>query len=244
MALIGFSTGALARGDFRRALRLQSRSHANAVELSALRESEVDPLINALDELDLSGLAYKSFHAPSKLEKMSETYLVSRLREVARREMPIVVHPDVIKTPSLWKSLGRWLLIENMDQRKSYGRTVSELEHVFEQLPEARFCFDIGHARQVDPTMSTSVELLLAFANRLAEIHLSEVGSDSRHVAISSTTANAYRRVSSIIPKDIPVILESMVPEDGIEEELEMALQCFEPNGQNAGGRRLASGVQ
>jgi hypothetical protein len=189
-----------------------------------------------LDALDLSGLEYKSFHAPSKLEKMSEAHLVSRLQEVARREMPIVVHPDVIKTPSLWKPLGRWLLIENMDQRKSYGRTASELKHVFEELPEARFCFDIGHARQVDPTMTTSVELLLEFANRLAEIHLSEVGSDSRHVAISSTTANTYRRVSSIIPKDIPVILESMVPEDDIEEELEMALECFKPNGQNASG--------
>ena len=41
MSLFGFSTGALALGDFRRALELLQGVDADAVELSALREKEL-----------------------------------------------------------------------------------------------------------------------------------------------------------------------------------------------------------
>ena len=240
MASLGFSTGALAKGDFKRGIDLQSHAGVNAIELSALRETEVDALVSALSYLNLSGFSYVSFHAPSQLDRMSEEHLVARLQEVAQRNIPIVVHPDIIKNPSLWQSLGRWLLIENMDQRKSIGRTATELGFFFNVLPEARLCFDIAHARQVDPTMSASVELLVRFADRLAEIHLSEVNSKSNHIAISSTAAHAYRRVSSLIPKDVPVILESMIAPDQIDDELEMARCCFVQNGGKVGhARRL-----
>lgn len=43
----------------------------------------------------------------------------------------------------------------------------------------------IVHARQVDLTMSVIFETLLEFGDRLAEFHISEVDSASRHVAIS-----------------------------------------------------------
>ncbi len=39
---IGFSTGSLAKGDFRFAIKVLSKSNANVVELSALRESELE----------------------------------------------------------------------------------------------------------------------------------------------------------------------------------------------------------
>ena len=45
MRQIGFSTGALARGDFRYALDILADQGIHAVELSALRESELDPLL-------------------------------------------------------------------------------------------------------------------------------------------------------------------------------------------------------
>ena len=45
MRLIGFSTGALARNDFRRALQMLAERRVRAVELSALRQDELMPLV-------------------------------------------------------------------------------------------------------------------------------------------------------------------------------------------------------
>jgi len=42
----------------------------------------------------------------------------------------------------------------------------------FKNLPEATFCFDIAHAKQVDPTMQEGYKMLKKFKNRLRQIHL------------------------------------------------------------------------
>lgn len=65
MPPIGFSTGSLAQGDFLAALSMMADSKSKAVELSALREDELMPLLEALPGLDLRKYSYRSFHAPS-----------------------------------------------------------------------------------------------------------------------------------------------------------------------------------
>ena len=62
----------------------------------------------------------------------------------------IIVHSDVIYDPASWKLSEDLVVLENMDQRKSGARTAKEIKFYFEALPKARFCFDVGHARQVD----------------------------------------------------------------------------------------------
>lgn len=219
MRRIGFSTGALAKGDFRRGLELQA-DRCDAVELSALREDEMDALIDALPNLNLKPFGFVSFHAPSKLEKSLEASLVKKLEKIKKDIHGIVVHPDIIQDTSLWQSLGNKVILENMDQRKPIGRTVKELLPYFEKLPEARFCLDLGHAQQVDPTQSLTLELLKAFATRLAEIHISEVDITSKHVPISRATSSIYRRIASLIPSETPVIIESVIEPHDIEGEL------------------------
>ena len=54
MQPIGFSTGALALSDFRGALELLNGQPVNAIELSAIREPELVPLLRSLHHLDLS----------------------------------------------------------------------------------------------------------------------------------------------------------------------------------------------
>ena len=54
MRPIGFSTGALAKGDFRRGLEILRRHKIEIVELSALRQPELEPLMSSLDDLDLA----------------------------------------------------------------------------------------------------------------------------------------------------------------------------------------------
>ncbi len=220
--LIGFSTGALAKGDFRRALALLRDRRIAAVELSALRVEELAPLLGALPSLELQDFRFVSFHAPSRFGQEREEWVVGCLAPVVARGYPVVVHPDVLFTPALWSKLGGNLLIENMDKRKAAGRTVRELAPIFESLPGARFCFDIGHARQIDPSMTEARLLLHAFRNRLAEVHVSEVNTASQHQPISTNAAAAFQLVAEYIPESVPIIVESLIDQGQSEIEVEM----------------------
>lgn len=163
--VIGFSTGSLALGNVRLGLQMVEGHATTAVELSALREAELAPLIESLDELDLSRFSYISLHAPSKLTLLSEDEAVSSLSSVAERGWPIVVHPDAIHDFAAWHRLGKSLCLENMDKRKTTGRTAAELEVYFANLPDATLCFDLGHARQIDPTMCEADAILCRFGD-------------------------------------------------------------------------------
>ena len=205
-----------------------------AVELSALREEELEPLVNALDDLDLSAFSYIGFHAPSRFPKEHEARVVELLKTIRDRGWPIVVHPDVIVEPSLWKGFGELLCIENMDMRKSDGRSCAQLSRWFEEFPEATFCLDLGHARQVDPSMTEAHFLLKNFRDRLRQIHLSEVTTSSSHVRLSWGAISAMRQVATRIDPSIPIILESVIAEDEVAAEVKRARRTFTPQGTRA----------
>src|SRR5438874_1136658 len=118
---VGFSTGALERGNYRGAVEWLSKEHIPNVELSALRFEELEPLVRDLESLAIAKFAYISFHAPSSFPAQLEDHVVQLLEKVSKRGWNIVVHPDVIRKPTLWKRFGSHLLIENMDRRKAVG---------------------------------------------------------------------------------------------------------------------------
>ena len=209
MRPIGFSTGALALGDAARALGMLAGSRTTAVELSALRLPELAPLLALLPTLDLSAFEYVSVHAPSRYDAAEEKLVVDALAAVVPFGWPIVVHPDTIHDFGAWRSLGALVAIENMDQRKPVGRTARELEGIFKKLPEARFCFDIGHAQQIDRTMGEAYFLVQELGPRLAQLHVSEVDALSRHDPLSRAAVDAFRKVAPWVPEDVPLILET-----------------------------------
>jgi hypothetical protein len=220
MRLIGFSTGALAYADFRSGLGMVHRKRLPAIELSALRQNELMPLLDALPTLDLSGFNYLSIHAPSQFEPELEGALWQRLLDKTWREWPIVVHPDTLHDFSLWRELGSAICVENMDKRKPVGRSARELSSIFRQLPDASLCFDIGHARQYDPTMTEAYLILREFGERLRQVHVSEVNTRSRHDPLSYASILAFQAVAHLIPAHVPLILETPVKEDDIEIEI------------------------
>jgi len=228
MRPIGFSTGAIAKGDFRRALDIMAPFGLPAVELSALRPRELPRLAEAASELNLSEYRYVSVHAPSSFPVADERRVVLLLRGLADRGWPIVVHPDVIFTDALWTEFGNKLLIENNDKRKPVGRTARELRVLFARFPKAGLCFDIGHARQVDPTMNEAYLILQGEAD-LSQVHISEVSSFSRHEPLSSAAVEASRRVADLVPEHVPVILETLIDQgqSTIEEELRRASEAL-----------------
>ena len=234
MRAIGFSTGALAKGDFSKALEMLSGRKLTAVELSALRQDELQLLVEQIETLDLSAFKYVSFHAPSSMERQFEPVALRLLDKVAKLGWPIIVHPDAMHTPKEWARLGKRLCLVNMDKRKPVGQTAEDLEKFFEILPDALLCFDIGHARQVDPTMSEAAAILSRFSDRIQQLHVSEVNTQSKHDRLSFESVLAFHRVSHLVPGDVPVILESRVEEGEIQEEITRATEALAPESRLA----------
>ncbi len=225
--IIGFSTGAVALDKFDIALELLHKTHTNAVELSALRVSELPALMSALPslmEMLRERYEYISFHAPTNFK--DELALIAQLKTIVDMEMNIIVHPDTIRDFTCWRTLGRRLCIENMDSRKPVGRTVGELQVIFNELPEARLCFDIAHARQVDSSMTEGFRILEMYGDRLSQVHLSEINSVGRHFPMSFAAKRAYEPFAPRLV-DVPVIIESMVEATEIVTELEKARELF-----------------
>jgi sugar phosphate isomerase/epimerase len=228
---IGFSTGAIAKGDFQSALARLRLFNVSVVELSALRLEELDSLIDSLPGLNLDSFDFVSLHAPSGFSVVYERHVLDRLRAVVDQGIPVVVHPDVISTPRDWDALGSMLLIENMDKRKSVGRTARDLALLFSQFPDAGLCFDIGHARQVDPTMTEAQLILETFSERLREVHVSEVNTSSRHDPLSFYAICAFRSVSALIPDSVPIVLETLIDQgqSDILTEIDKAQKALTP---------------
>ncbi len=231
MPKLGFSTGSIAKSNYKLALKiLENVNGIECIELSALREEELEGLINSLDSLNLSKYSYVSFHAPSKINYLNEIDLIKYLEKVLDKNYNIIVHPDIIVDFNNWKDFGKNLCIENMDKRKSIGRTFLELSIIFEKLPNASLCFDIAHAYQVDSSMIDSIDILNSFREKIMQIHVSEVNSESRHETLSLESVLAYKNVSPFISKDIPIIIESILNENEISHEILLNEFIFSDN--------------
>jgi Xylose isomerase-like TIM barrel len=228
MKRFGFSTGALAKGDFQRALKHSLAAQDAAVEYSALREQELRPLAEFLLEHGKGPFGHVSFHAPSQFSPENEARIVDLLNVLVQKlDVWIVAHPDSIKNFHLWRNLGARLCIENMDHRKPIGRSAEELEKVFSELPEAKLCFDIGHAHEIDRSMSIAYEIVKRFRDRIIQVHASEVSDTCEHRAFTASSEAAFSRVASLIPENAAVILETVVPTEEASEQMQKARQIF-----------------
>ena len=229
MRPIGFSTGALALGNFRAALGMLSDFDSKVVELSALRDHEVDPLMTALPQLDLGRYSYASVHVPSGFKTLTESEVATRLQPCIDRKIPVVIHPDVIQNAACWLPFGALLCIENMDKRKRIGRTADELAPFFSMFPMATFCLDIGHARQIDSTMAEARMMLRRYGQRLRQVHISEIDSGGHHHGLSLATILASHGIASLISQTIPIIIESQIMPQDIRKEIDAADRALMP---------------
>jgi hypothetical protein len=222
-SMIGFSTGAIAYSNFRLGLELLRDRNVTVVEISALRMAEWTPLIQALDQLDLSAFDFVSIHLPSSMNAADESFVAQSLQLIQDRNFPLIIHPDAIVDFGRWRDFGNVVCVENMDKRKLIGRNEAELGAIFRELPHANLCFDIGHAWQVDPTMTEAYSILKTYRERLKQIHVSEVNSRSKHDSLSYVTIQSFRDVAHMIPAGLPIILETPVSPEKMLEEMKKA---------------------
>lgn len=227
MRSIGFCTGAVARGDFRRGLRILAARHLTAVEISAHRVPELADLVAFLAAERPASFQHVSVHAPTGFVPEQEAHIVDLLVRHVPPDWPIIIHPDGVSLDAAWRSLGRRACFENMDKSKPRGRTCEEMTAVFERFPEASFCADIGHARQIDPSMDLAERLLTTFRDRLREIHCSEVDPSGVHHRVGRQAQAAFHEIAHLIPLDVPIILETDLAETDIEHELQTVRDMF-----------------
>ncbi|HVS99270.1 MAG TPA: hypothetical protein VHE08_02010 [Solirubrobacterales bacterium] len=207
---VGASTGYMAeiRGDWDLLVEEACRVSSFAVELAALSEPELPSLVDYLAATPALPFRYLSVHAPTKHRALSEQEYVAVLAELPAFVDAIVVHPDQIEDPTLYRPLGARLVVENMDSRKASGRYRDELESLFEALPDAGFCFDIAHAWSIDPDMSVGEDLLDRFACRLRQVHLSSVDEGRGHVPLSAEHEELFAPLLDRC-RDVPWLLEA-----------------------------------
>ncbi|MEJ7570251.1 MAG: hypothetical protein WKF41_18560 [Gaiellaceae bacterium] len=209
---VGASTGYMEeiRGDWHRLAASAARVSSLVVEFSALSEPELDGLVSFLSKNPRLPFRYVSVHAPTKKRTVPESSLVESLTHFPRWVSAIVTHPDVVHDPCEYRRLGRRLVFENLDARAPQSQ-LTELERLFDSLPEAGFCLDVAHAWSVDPTMQLANELLDSFRNRLRHLHVSSLDPEHRHAPLTVEHAAAYEPVLARC-RDVPWVLEAPPP--------------------------------
>ncbi len=208
---MGLSTGAEGRGDDWPALvRAACAVSTHAVELAALDAAELDGLAAYLAGRPRLPFRHVSVHTPIKGALGSDAEQVAALAALPATVRTLIAHPDVVADPAPWRTLGRRVVIENMDERKAFGRTGDDLESLFAELPEAGFCLDIAHAHTIDPTMELATDLLDRFRGRLREVHLSSI-RQGVHVTLTEEDEALFGPVLARC-RDVPWILEAPPP--------------------------------
>jgi hypothetical protein len=179
-----------------------------ATELSAISEEEFPSLLEFLRLDPVLPFRYISVHGPSKERRLGERELVERLASLPPWIDAIVMHPDTIEDASLYRTLGRRLVLENMDSRKQDGQTAAQLDVYFQALPDAGLCFDVAHAKSIDPTMGEGQAMLDAFGTRLRHVHVSSLDEDGHHIPLTDEDELLYPTLLGQC-RDVPWILEA-----------------------------------
>jgi hypothetical protein len=84
-----------------------------------------------------------------------------------------------------------------------------------------------SHNRHANGTALSSDADVAPLRGRLKQVHVSEVNSHNGHEPISFTAQTAFRRVAHLIPPQVPLILEMVIPEDQIETQMALAAEAL-----------------
>jgi len=119
--------------------------------------------------------------------------------------------------------------------RGRIGRNSRELAALFERFPDASFCLDVGHARQVDTSMLDAYKMLKEFGARLCQIRVSEFNARDKQDQLSFISIVDFQEVATLIPPKVPVIIESVVPERQILAEINRVRRALSVPARAAG---------
>jgi hypothetical protein len=212
MRIIGFNSGVLHHSITpisKEMLSIIRETGSNAIELGYSKTDRSNHLKN-LKILDFRGFSHISIHAPSNFTygNNKETIETLDLIQKAHNKFNfscVVLHPDLVSDWRIFKNYNLPFAVENMDYRKKFGKTVEDLEKVF-QNNHYGFVLDLNHAYSNDKTMKLASEFYEKFRDRLCEIHLS--GFQKYHEPLFITKQDEIIR--ALPKKEVPIIIESV----------------------------------
>lgn len=141
-----------------------------ASSFESLRRAAVDELKHAAEHFAQIGARWMNLHPDSHAPFIPETTLVQRNIESLREIVAFA------------KTIGVGVMLENVPGRFN---SVAQLKPVFEAVPETGLHLDIGHSN-LSVEHNTAGELIHAFADRLAHVHLHDNrgGQADLHLAL------------------------------------------------------------
>ena len=229
--LIGFSTGALHReADTKQALQIIKQIGCQAVELGLVRKSRIDEgWLKRVTKVDLDGFQYVSFHAPKMYyqdnEETREMFrLIAQINKLRPLDL-VVFHPDNVVDVKMFANLPYPVGFENMDRQKPFGRTPEDLLQLFSKNPNFRFVLDTNHLKSNDPAMKQTEEFYAKLGDKLAEYHISGLGSDYPHIPLYQTQETDI--LAAIKDTTKPIICESRLTSSEIKQEKEYIESFF-----------------
>jgi hypothetical protein len=192
---------------------------ANAIELHCVNEFLLDFVL--INDIDLKDFEFVSLHAPvckfngnprsdRIMKKICQVYEKYSLQN-------IVVHPDAVQD---WDLLLKYsqlpISIENMDDNKSFGRTVDDISQILSKY-DLGLTLDLQHCYVLDSSLELAKEFHKKFKKRIVEYHLSAYDPDKLHWAFIYTHQNEI--IDSLEMPNKPVIIESDLDQMGDHRE-------------------------
>lgn len=206
-----------------------------AIELSLTKTSKVVYDVNV--SVLLKKFKYRSVHLPvlkngdefisypdDSIEK--EIKIIDQFIEEISPNT-VLVHPDQIRDFE-WatRKYGPLLAFENMDVRKKFGKTVEDMEFVFNKCPEAKWVFDLNHIYTNDNSMDLAVKFFTKFKNRLTHYHISGYGGF--HDALCLSQEDVI--IKGLLSLDYPIIDEGrLLPKGVLEKEFDYIVERIQP---------------
>lgn len=230
---LGFSTGCLYKSGLTENWRLKHIKAADCkvVELGFIRVSDLVTGTEFLTSTDLSGFDYVSLHAPKHEYKNDDrTDKIFRLINVINRLRPldlVVFHPDTVTDLGVLDIDDFPVALENMDNRKSFGKNAANMRSVLGHNEEFRMVLDVQHAYSNDPSGKLTSELWNNFYQRIDEVHLSGF-RDNYHAPLYETRQDEI--INSIVDWTKPVIIESPVKPEDLTKERDYILRVLAKN--------------
>ena len=211
--ILGFSTGALYKTQIpqisREAVRLIKDLSCQALELGGQRKDRI-PALNDLKPADVADFSFLSLHTADDVIYGDNAETKEMLDAIQRAHDRlkfdnIIIHPDKIESWEIFQHYSLPLAIENMDHRKSMGRTIDDIEKILNFNQNFKLVLDLNHCYCNDKTMGLAQDFYQKFKDKIVQIHLS--GFIELHDPLYRSQ---QKEILDAVPdKNLPIIIES-----------------------------------
>ena len=201
----------------------------NTLELHCINEETLDYILEHRLRF-ATNIKSVSLHAPTmkiKYDDSEKSHRVLHKIELVCAKYNIhnvVFHPDLVLD---WDVLNDYtnipVSIENMDDRKKFGKTVEDIGNILERY-NFGLTVDLQHCFVNDETMQLAQDFQNKFKSRIVEYHISGFQEDLLHYPLYKTRQDGI--IKALKYKNIPIVIESVFDKIGEQyEELEYIKQ-------------------